>query len=179
MSTLQIEVIETTYNGIKYRSRTEARWAIFFDKLGWNAEYEAEGYDLDGEWYLPDFFVPEINSFCLIKGKEIDYKERCKARKLAIQTQKNIVVLIGTPSPVSMKNMLFMPPKSHQEWLSSDPRVSTFWYLGNFTGNPDGEIYFERLTKGCLFLGRTESECSVIDAFNAARTERFGVHDGR
>jgi hypothetical protein len=177
MSTLQIEVIETTYNGIKYRSRTEARWALFFDKLGWNAEYEPEGYDLDGLWYLPDFYVPEINAFCLIKGNEFNYIEREKARKLGILTQKNIIVLIGTPSPVSMKNMLFLPPASHQEWLASDPRKDNFWYLGNFTGNESGEVYFERLLKGCLYIGEKSSEHSVIEAFNAARTERFGVHE--
>jgi len=177
MGAPQIEVIETAFNGIKYRSRTEARWAVFFDKLGWNAEYEAEGYDLDGQWYLPDFYVPEINAFCLIKGNEFNYPEREKARKLGILTQKNILVLIGTPSPVSMKNMLFLPPESQQAWLSADPRKTNFWYLGNFSSNSSGEVYFERLTKGCLFIGETHSGCSVIDAFNAARTERFGVHD--
>jgi len=174
---MQTQILETIFNGIRYRSRTEARWAVFFDTLGWNAEYEIEGYDLDGLWYLPDFYVPEINSFCLIKGNEFNYPEREKARKLGIHTQKNILVLIGTPSPVSMKNMLFMPPENHQAWLASDPRKNNFWYLGNFTGNDSGEVYFERLTKGCLYLGHRQSEKSVIDAFNAARTERFGVHE--
>lgn len=173
----QIDVIQTLYNGIKYRSRTEARWALFFDKLGWNAEYEAEGYQLPSGWYLPDFYVPEINAFCLIKGNEFNYIEREKARELGILTQKNIIVLIGHPSPVSMKNMLFIPPESHQAWLTADPRKHNFWYLGNFTSNSDGEVYFERLNRGVLFLGHTQSECSVIDAFNAARTERFGVHE--
>ncbi len=176
MSTLHTEVIQTLYNGIIYRSRTEARWAVFFDKLGWNAEYEPEGYDLDGQWYLPDFYVPEINSFCLIKGDEFNYIEREKARKLGILTQKNILVLIGTPSPVSMKNMLFLPPVSHQAWLASDPRKDNFWYLGNFTGNDSGEVYFERLGRGVLFLGERVSKSTIVDAFNAARTERFGVH---
>jgi hypothetical protein len=35
------------------RSRTEARWAAFFDALGWPWEYEP--LDLDG--YLPDFVL--------------------------------------------------------------------------------------------------------------------------
>lgn len=45
--------IETTYRGIKYRSRTEARWAAFFDAMRIDAVYEGEGFDLDGEWPEP------------------------------------------------------------------------------------------------------------------------------
>ena len=51
--------IPTLYNGIQFRSRLEAKWAAFFDLLGW--EYEYEPFDLDG--WIPDF---------LIKGKELD-----------------------------------------------------------------------------------------------------------
>lgn len=46
--------IRTLYRGILFRSRTEARWAAFFDALGWHWEYEPA--DLDG--YLPDFLLP-------------------------------------------------------------------------------------------------------------------------
>ena len=53
-----IEAIETQYKGYRFRSRLEARWAVFFDALGLSWEYEPEGFDL-GEhgWYLPDFRV--------------------------------------------------------------------------------------------------------------------------
>ena len=55
-----IKTIETVYNGYRFRSRLEARWAVFFDALGIKYEYEAEGYDLGEEgWYLPDFYFPE------------------------------------------------------------------------------------------------------------------------
>ncbi len=54
-----IKAIETKYKGYKFRSRLEARWAVFFDSLGIEWDYEKEGYDL-GElgWYLPDFWLP-------------------------------------------------------------------------------------------------------------------------
>lgn len=53
-----IKAIETIYNGYKFRSRLEARWAVFFDALGIKYEYEPEGYELpDGTKYLPDFKV--------------------------------------------------------------------------------------------------------------------------
>lgn len=51
-----VKAIETKYNGYKFRSRLEARWAVFFDALGIPWEYEPEGFDLgDGLFYLPDF----------------------------------------------------------------------------------------------------------------------------
>jgi len=53
----QIKAIETVYNGYRFRSRLEARWAVFFDTLGIEYRYEPEGFDLDGIWYLPDFFL--------------------------------------------------------------------------------------------------------------------------
>ena len=29
-----IKAIDTVYNGYKFRSRLEARWAVFFDEIG-------------------------------------------------------------------------------------------------------------------------------------------------
>lgn len=53
-----IKPIETIYNGYRFRSRLEARWAVFFDALGVRYEYEPEGFELpSGRRYLPDFRV--------------------------------------------------------------------------------------------------------------------------
>lgn len=61
-------VIETRYNGYRFRSRLEARWAVFFDAAHIEYRYEPEGYGLsDGRAYLPDFFLPEFNIFVEIK----------------------------------------------------------------------------------------------------------------
>lgn len=54
----ELKAIQTEYRGYLFRSRLEARWAVFFDacKVLW--EYEPEGYDLgDGLYYLPDFLL--------------------------------------------------------------------------------------------------------------------------
>lgn len=65
---MTLKAIDTHYNGYKFRSRLEARWAVFFDALGIKYEYEKEGYDLgDGLYYLPDFYLPESNEFVEIK----------------------------------------------------------------------------------------------------------------
>lgn len=53
---MSIRAIETLYASCRFRSRTEARWAVFFDSLGVKWDYEVEGFVLpNGEWYLPDF----------------------------------------------------------------------------------------------------------------------------
>lgn len=53
--------IETVYNGVKFKSRTEARWAYLFDRLSVPWTYEPEGYELpSGEKYLPDFKIEVV-----------------------------------------------------------------------------------------------------------------------
>lgn len=53
-----LKAIQTEYKGYLFRSRLEARWAVFFDSCGVKWEYEPEGYDLgDGIHYLPDFLL--------------------------------------------------------------------------------------------------------------------------
>jgi hypothetical protein len=50
--------IETRFGGFRFRSRLEARWALFFNRMGLRFEYEPQGYHLeDGRMYLPDFKV--------------------------------------------------------------------------------------------------------------------------
>lgn len=43
----------TVYNHTKYRSRLEARWAAFFDEIGWRYQYEP--YNFKG--WTPDFVI--------------------------------------------------------------------------------------------------------------------------
>lgn len=61
MSQTIIRPIETEYHGYRFRSRLEARWAVFFDEIGADWEYEPEGYELpDGTRYLPDFLLHNV-----------------------------------------------------------------------------------------------------------------------
>lgn len=69
--------IDTEYKGYLFRSRLEARWAIFFDEMGIKWQYEPAGYETEGwegKWkgkkvkYLPDFFLPELKLHVEVKG---------------------------------------------------------------------------------------------------------------
>lgn len=84
---MTIEAIQTRYAGCFFRSRLEARWAVFFDHLGIKWEYEPQGVlvsnrlylpefpgtvNQDGPmptWaYLPDFWLPEQEVWVEVKG---------------------------------------------------------------------------------------------------------------
>lgn len=75
-----IHAIETTYNGRRFRSRLEARWAVFFDALRTHYVYEPEGYDLKGSgWvrtdgpgllYLPDFWLTDLRIYIEVKPSD-------------------------------------------------------------------------------------------------------------
>ena len=58
---MKIKAIETRYKGYRFRSRLEARWAVFFDALCIEWEYEREGFVLPYGPYLPDFWLPQGN----------------------------------------------------------------------------------------------------------------------
>jgi len=90
--------IETTYNGIKFRSRLEARWAMFFDMIHVRWNYEPEGFTNGDECYLPDFVLYNVALrddalpvYIEIKPEsftESQYKE---------WFTKNLVLFNGTP----------------------------------------------------------------------------------
>src|SRR5947209_10324782 len=90
-----IHPIETSYMGYRFRSRLEARWAVFFDTLNIVYRYEPEGFDLDGKWYLPDFWLPEQDCWIEIKGQDPTPEERKKAIQLALGSGKRVLVLAG------------------------------------------------------------------------------------
>ena len=77
-----IAAIETVYNGYRFRSRLEARWAVFFDALGIKYEYEKEGFSLASGPYLPDFWLPAYECWVEIKGNIPTERERRLAEEL-------------------------------------------------------------------------------------------------
>jgi hypothetical protein len=55
---LNAAAIQTRYKGYRFRSRLEARWAVYLDAVGWTWEYEPEGFNLgQAGMYLPDFLL--------------------------------------------------------------------------------------------------------------------------
>lgn len=93
---MTIKAIETTYNGYRFRSRLEARWAVFFDTLGVKYQYELEGYELgNGVRYLPDFWLPQFEVFAEIKGEFPDARDLEKIQRLVTEGDKKLILLVG------------------------------------------------------------------------------------
>jgi hypothetical protein len=98
-----IKAIETHYNGYDFRSRLEARWAVFFDMIGVPYKYEEQGFELPSGRYLPDFWMPEQNCYIEIKGVEPTTEEEHLAQQLSDITGKRVHIFFGDiPQPESL-----------------------------------------------------------------------------
>ncbi|MDY7015664.1 MAG: hypothetical protein SVX43_19135 [Cyanobacteriota bacterium] len=118
---MDIKAIPTQYNNIVFRSRLEARWAVFWDTLGIKYFYEYEGFKLSSGWYVPDFWLPDFTSSYLddsdtvvnsqgiwieVKGRELTLAEQQIAEELCEKTKKMVYFLspeVLTNSPTSFE----------------------------------------------------------------------------
>lgn len=99
--------IPTTYRGISFRSRLEAKWAAFLDNLG--LKYIYEPADLRG--WAPDFLLPGCETF--VEAKPIVNFCSAVATKVeaAMTTQGGRVLLVGMAISAAPSNAL------HLGWL--------------------------------------------------------------
>lgn len=110
----QIKAINTEYNGYLFRSRLEARWAVFFDNIGIEYVYELEGYQLSNNvMYLPDFYLPSIDIHVEIKPSfdTITNQDIKKIVTFSSDCDEQLLLVIGVPSEHSM----YMLNKHHIE----------------------------------------------------------------
>lgn len=90
--TYTIAAIPTTYAGVNFRSRLEARWAAFFDLAGIKWDYEP--FDLDG--WAPDFLLRTDRDDILVEVKPVDFDEPSNAfDKARAHKQDHIILLLG------------------------------------------------------------------------------------
>lgn len=166
--------IQTAYNGHHFRSRLEARWAVFFDALGVKYEYEAEGYDLDGVWYLPDFWLPEVGAYVEIKPATEEDEDggmphHHQASHLAGLSGKWVIVVFGNPWPHDYAATLYS--SSSVMWFPMQFGCSTdcpqeLWLFGLH-----GMTRLNRATPGRKSVTLTDP--IMEDAYRAARSARF------
>lgn len=95
---MAIKPIETEYHGYRFRSRLEARWAVYFDAVGLLWEYEPDGFRLDSGAYLPDFWLETVRTWAEVKPVAFTPSEEQRARELARMTEIPVLKLIGLPA---------------------------------------------------------------------------------
>lgn len=159
-----IKPIETLYAGCRFRSRLEARWAVFFDSLHFKWEYEPQGYCVDGSCaYLPDFSIwpttpGDVMLFIEVKGSDISDDDTEKMLHLAYNLPNGeawgLLVLRDIPDPrtsgphhilvhniyaqepIVQKNSVSFLPTRGGYWLYPFgwPRICGLSKEGTFTG---------------------------------------------
>ena len=106
-----MKAIDTRYAGRRFRSRTEARWAVAFDAMQLDWDYEPEGYALaSGQRYLPDFFIrfpqdasqaarwPGAGYWVEVKGQAPTARELRNLYDLACETKHIAYLVQGLPA---------------------------------------------------------------------------------
>ena len=149
--------IETHYKGYRFRSRLEARWAVYFDALSMKWEYEKEGFDLGSAgWYLPDFWLPEASTWAEVKPTDFTSSELEKLKRLGDLTGARVLLLVGVPD---LRSYWCYDPS----FVNQTYDVAVCWYkeTGRFYGSLDGDL-----------SGNGFDE-DVLPGVRAARSARF------
>lgn len=161
-----IRSLTTSYAGVKFRSRAEARWAIFFDAIGLSWQYEFEGFEVRrGVAYLPDFWLPEV------KGAEPTDEERAKCVALAEQSEADILLAVGNPE--ERFQLLWFDHSGEREeryvWARDRHSACGFWLVAEDSANWIGP---DR-TKGVIRRAGPMMTGALEHAYEAARSARF------
>lgn len=98
----QIKAIETRYAGCRFRSRLEAKWAVFFDALDIEWEHEPEGFETSAGRYLPDFKIQipgnQQEGKCQwFEVKPAEWREDRRHAALASESGNPLIVARGMP----------------------------------------------------------------------------------
>lgn len=179
MNNRGVQVIETDYNGYRFRSRIEARWAIFFDACGLVWNYESEGFKLRNDnWFLPDFEILNLRNknndrvWVEVKVNPLEEDlEKIKEFAFDENGKNQIPILVLRYLPKSFKN------KEDLKWMCDESK-GTYFY--NFiTINGENTTAIPCITKKGFFELVTPDEADKIDfektnrAYNIAKSARF------
>lgn len=178
-----LKAIETYWRGNRYRSRLEARWAVFMDAMDIEYRYEPEGFDLDGLWYLPDFWLPKQAIWLEIKPVEPDDGEAEKAHRLAQASQRPVLILWGdipNLSPRALAQSAYL----YDAWQHAETGEwergwdCCYWWTECTTCRTVGLVfsgYADRLPCSCEHAYSVDGEETprLLTAYSLARQERF------
>lgn len=163
-----IKPIETKYKGYRFRSRLEARWAVFLDALNIRWEYEQEGFILsDNTKYLPDFQLPTFGGGMYMEVKP-DNGDFSKALKFCREIRRTLWCAEGTPSPRAWKYYYPDPGNGLLEQIGI-PCADQAWGENRMYSFPGYENEDLSIPEECFdYLGD-----GFISAVNKSRSARF------
>jgi hypothetical protein len=161
-----IRALETRWDGHRFRSRLEARWAVCFKALGLEYDYEPQGFEIDGECYLPDFYLPKNGIYVEIKPRGYPVSDDHPVFGLVKEIGRYGVLISGNPAL-----------GQHQVTASTG---STFLHQAELAWDDEGNLWFDEGAFGkawCTGLGRDGNRSTthpkLFAAFLSATRARF------
>lgn len=146
--------IPTTYKSTRFRSRLEARWAAFFDLLGWSWVYEP--FDTDG--WIPDFLIEGAAPLLIEVGPCIDRPDYEGKMDDGASRYRDLPTLVLGVSPT---------PAFGTDWLN--PGAGMLTHDGEWDDTP---------AQGCWANCRTCAEPGVFHRDGSYRLRPCGDGDG-
>lgn len=173
----QIKAIETEYKGYKFRSRLEAKWAVFFDLCGIPYEYELEGYKLKSGYYLPDFYLPWFKCFVEIKPSEDEeVSAKIKLNDLFFEHSDCCCMLcIGDPlnNNIELLCMTYDESSGGTGWFNCRFLVGV-WYRENEFSCTKGKHYITLALNTWKYRDLcTNSNSPLLSVVNECEIESF------
>jgi hypothetical protein len=175
-----IAPIETEYNGCVFRSRLEARWAVFFDALGIEWQYETESFMFTDMYncrgYVPDFYLPTIHLHVEIKGDPGRLEEGySKIQDMCFKTHTPAILFLGAPGDALgtlfgfVHNVVLTRLAGAFSKVENEPTLS---YIGDKDTWIDGCFNSYPITDPLTLLH--VCNYSTRDEIRTARQARFG-----
>lgn len=153
---MSVHAIETHYAGCRFRSRLEARFAVFFDHMHIDWEFEPQGFELPSGRYLPDFRIStgrdDVPVFYVeIKGGMPDTREFTVASEINLYVAPLVIFSGDVPRQRGAGTAWIMsaPLTGEAEWTMTNPEQAML-----ATVHPDpahrpetfGRVYDDALT---------------------------------
>ena len=202
---MTLQAIETHYAGCRFRSRLEARWAVFFDALNLQWEYEPQGYELRGltdedvddpawlgdpwperhrehlGYYLPDFWLPEQRAWLEIKPGGHDPEDRKLERFGLLAASEGRFFLVPGQIPT---------PQSVTDYGPDEDQLMTYMmgYWDNYyawtrcasCGSLDLKFEARSARNGCRCHQKVGSDCTKCGPYDPRSSDvRFRTSSDR
>ena len=127
-----IKAIQTRYKGYHFRSRLEARWAVFFDALGIKYKYEEYGFEKEGYKWLPDFYLPDSATWVEVKGGKPNRQDVEKMARILDH---------GSPLP-------FFDWSGEDKGMMKESEIELLQSMGG-----ERQYWYQQIRRGVLLLG--------------------------
>jgi hypothetical protein len=174
---MKIKAIETKYAGRYFRSRLEARWAIFFDVMQTKWEYENQGFSIGNDRYLPDFELPEWMCYIEIKPASISIQDDSRIKRIMRNwnsaNQMSLWVIKGSPALYQYKAYRPGELQSGNDGLAEFVFGSCRKCDGLCWGLTDGNAFGGKCKDGCESDKWTTEHGKIEQAYNAAMSAKF------